>query len=287
MARLARVEVFAADEVAIVHVMNRTVRRCFLFGEDSVSGMNYGHRKIWIDQQLAHQAQYFGIDLLCQAIMSNHFHLVLRSRPDVVKEWSDVEVARRWLMLCPERRDEKRQPLEPTEFEINSIVNNKEKISTVRSRLSDISWWMRLLSQNIAQRANREDCEVGKFFQARYRAVRLLDETAILACAAYVDLNPIRAALAETIEESDFTSAQKRAAGLVARTGDRPERPDLGAPSSRLSATFSPDSGEKGQVTLSLLARRGIWLRWNCGEVRVRSVHVRISKALVAVTRFF
>jgi len=44
----------------------------------------------------------------------------------------------------------------------------------------------------------------------RYRAVRLLDETAILACAAYVDLNPIRAAIAETIEDSDFTSAQKR-----------------------------------------------------------------------------
>jgi hypothetical protein len=73
----------------------------------------------------------------------------------VVKDWSDVELARRWLMLCPERRDEKRQPLEPTEFEINSIVNNKEKLATVRSRLSDLSWWMRLLSQNIAQRANK------------------------------------------------------------------------------------------------------------------------------------
>jgi hypothetical protein len=217
MARLARVEVFAADEIAIVHVMNRTVRRCFLFGEDSVSGKNYDHRKVWIDQQLAHQARYFGIDLLCQAIMSNHFHLVLRSRPDVVKEWSDVDVARRWLMLCPERRDEKRQPLEPTEFELNSIVNNKEKLATVRSRLSDISWWMRLLSQNIAQRANKEDGEVGKFFQARYRAVRLLDETAIVACAAYVDLNPIRAAMAETIEDSDFTSGQKRAVALRAK----------------------------------------------------------------------
>ena len=53
---------------------------------------------------------------------------------------------------------------------------------------------MRLLRQNIAQRANREDEELGKFWQARYRAVRLPDKTAILACAAYVDLNPIRAA---------------------------------------------------------------------------------------------
>ena len=152
MARLARVEVFAADKIAIAHVMNGTVRSCFLFGEDSVSGKNYGHRKVWIDQPLAHQARYFGIDLLCQAIMSNHFYLVLRSRPDVVKEWSDEDVARRWLMLCPERRDEKRQALEPTEFEINSIVKKKDKLATVRSRLSDISCWMRLLSQKIAQR---------------------------------------------------------------------------------------------------------------------------------------
>lgn len=72
----------------------------------------------------------------------------IRSRPNVVKEWGDVKVARRWLMLCPERRDKKRQTMEPTEFEINRIVNNKEKLSAVRSRLSDISWWMRLLSQN-------------------------------------------------------------------------------------------------------------------------------------------
>jgi hypothetical protein len=200
MARLARAEVFAADEVAIVHVMNRTVRRCFLLGDDPVTGKNYDHRKQWIDDQLVHQARYFGIDLLCQAIMSNHFHLVLRSRPDVVAEWDDTEVARRWLMLCPLRRDEHRQPLEPTEEELNSIRKDKDKLQQVRARLSDISWWMRLLSQNIAQRANRDDEEVGKFWQARYRAVRLLDETAILACAAYVDLNPIRAAMAETIE---------------------------------------------------------------------------------------
>ncbi len=90
-------------------------------------------------------------------------------------------------------------------------------MEVLRSRLSDISWWMRLLSQNIAQRANKEDGELGKFWQARYRAVRLLDETAILACAAYVDLNPIRAAMAETIEDSDFTSAQKRCGAMEAR----------------------------------------------------------------------
>jgi hypothetical protein len=155
-----------------------------------------------------------GTRLLSYCVMSKFFHLVLRSRPDVVREWSDEDVARRWLMLCPERRDQKHRPLEPTELEINSIVNKNDKLATVRTRLSDISWWMRLLSQSIAQRAQKEDGEGGKFFSARYRTVRLLDETAILACATYVDLDPIRAAMAETIEESEFTSALKRAAGI-------------------------------------------------------------------------
>jgi len=108
MARLARVEVFVSDEVAIVHVLNRTVRRCFLLGNEPVSGKNFDHRKQWMESELQHLAKHFGIDLLCYAILSNHFHLVLRSRPDVVAAWDDSEVARRWMRLCPKRRDAER-----------------------------------------------------------------------------------------------------------------------------------------------------------------------------------
>ncbi len=216
MARLARVEIFDADEIAMVHVMNRTVRRCFLMGHDRLTGKNYDHRKEWMESELNHLAKCFSIDLLCYAIMSNHFHLVLRSRPDVVAQWDDLQVARRWLVLCPKRRDAQGRPEEPNESDLNQIIHDPVKLKAIRSRLSDISWWMRFLSQKIAQRANREDRESGKFWQARYRAVRLLDETAILACAAYVDLNPIRAAMAQTIETSDFTSGQQRALMLHA-----------------------------------------------------------------------
>ena len=89
MARLARVEVFAADEVAIVHVMNGAVRQCFLMGDDPLTGKNFDHRKEWLEDELRRLAAGFGIDLLCFAILSNHFHLVLRSRPDVVgvRQW--------------------------------------------------------------------------------------------------------------------------------------------------------------------------------------------------------
>ena len=117
-------------------------------------------------------------------------------------------------MLCPKRKRKDRSPEEPNEFELNSIRNDPDKLATIRKRLSDVSWWMRLLCQNIGTRANQEDKQVGKFFQGRYRAVRILDEESLLACAAYVDLNPIRAAMAETLETSEFTSVQRRIQAL-------------------------------------------------------------------------
>jgi hypothetical protein len=223
MARLARAEVFAADEIAIVHVIARVVRRCFLLGDDPVSGKNFDHRKVWIEDRLRQLAAAFGIDLLVFTCLSNHLHLVLRSRPDVVATWDDTEVARRWLLLCPVRKTKDGKPEEPNVFELNSIRHDLERVATIRSRLSDISWWMRLLCQQIAQRANREDGEAGKFFQSRFRAVRILDEESLLACAAYVDLNPIRAALAQTLEQSDFTSVQRRIQSLKqSQTGSSP-----------------------------------------------------------------
>ncbi len=247
MARLARVEVFSSDEIAIVHVLNRTVRRCFLMGNDPLTGKNFDHRKVWMEEELQHLAAHFGIDLLCYAILSNHFHLVLRSRPDVVAAWDDAEVARRWLMLCPKRKTADNRPEEPSESELDTIRRDPARLQEIRSRLSDISWWMRLLSQKIGRMANQEDGEVGKFWQARYRAVRLLDETAILACAAYVDLNPIRAAMAETIETSDYTSAQQRALEFQ-QSSSKPLPPQTVKPIARSLCPLSLDEshGELG-----------------------------------------
>jgi len=237
--QLAREELFSPDEIACVHVMNRAVRRCFLLGDDPVSGKNFDHRKAWMEKKLEQHAAYFGIDLLGSAILSNHFHLVLRSRPDVVKTWDDTEVARRWWMLCPRRKNKDGSPKEPTEFELNSIRTDPDRVQEIRSRLSDISWWMRLLCQHVGQRANRETDETGKFFESRFRAVRLLDDSAILSCVAYVDLNPIRAGLAATIEDSDFTSAKKRLEALLAESVKSPttER----AVESASLANFLPD----------------------------------------------
>ncbi len=217
MGRKPRREVVDPTKVQVFHVLNRTVRRCWLFGNDPLTGKNYDHRKEWIEELLRHFAQFFGIDLLVFSILSNHYHLMLRSRPDVVATWDDTEVARRWLMICPIRKNKDGTPCEPTEKELDSIRNCKEVVEEIRTRLSDISWWMRLLDQRIARRCNDEDEAKGRFFEDRFKAIPLIDEQAIAACAVYIDLNLIRAAIAETVELSDHTSGQLRAQALKAK----------------------------------------------------------------------
>ncbi len=237
MARKNRREIFSPKEVAICHVTSRVVRRCFLTGDDPVTGKNFDHRKIWIEDLLRDFAAQFGIDLLTFAILSNHFHLILRSRPDVVEAWDDTEVALRWLRICPNRLPDG-TIAEPSEAAINAIRNSPEQLNEIRSRLSDISWWMRLICQRIAIRANKEDKITGHFWQGRFHAVRILDEVSLLACAAYVDLNPIRAAMAETLEDSEFTSVQRRIQSLADSDTD---------PSQRLDNFLSPISLQQNQ----------------------------------------
>lgn len=208
MARLARCEYLDPHAVQIAHITSRCVRRAFLCGEDTVSGQSFEHRRQWIRDRLEFLASVFAIDCLTFAVMSNHLHLILRSRPDIVRSWSDEEVATRWLRLCPPRRNGK--PVEPGFSDIAMITNNPRTVAELRNRLSNFSWWMRLTCQKIAQQANREDDCTGRFWEGRYKAQLLLDDAAILACAIYVDLNPIRAAMAQSLEDSHFTGAKAR-----------------------------------------------------------------------------
>ncbi len=212
MPRTPRIEVFDPSEVCIVHAVQRCVRRAFLAGKDHVSGKDYEHRREWIRRRLEGLAAVFGIDVLAYAILSNHLHLVLRTRPDVIATWSDREVAERWLKLFPGRRLDEYLGL-PTENDIDALAKDRERIETIRERLGDVSWLMRCLSEPIARMANREDNCTGRFWEGRFKAQRITDEAGLLACAMYVDLNPVRAAMASTPEESEHTSAYDRIKG--------------------------------------------------------------------------
>ncbi len=205
----ARRDQISLPDTPYYHCINRCVRRAFLCGEDRESGRSYEHRKPWIVDRLKALSSVFSIDVCAYAVMSNHYHVVLRVKTQQAGGWGAEEVVARWKQLF------NGSPL-IDRYLSGQCASDAERelaegtIAQWRERLFDISWFMRCLNEGIAREANREDGCKGRFWEGRFKSQALLDERALLACMAYVDLNPIRAGLCETLEGSDFTSIQAR-----------------------------------------------------------------------------
>jgi len=191
------------------HVISRCVRRAFLCGEDKYSGKSYHHRRQWVLDRLKLLSSIFSIDIAAYAIMSNHYHLVLKVDRARALSWSQEEVIERWCRLyCG-------HPL--IDLFRKGMIDDEARLAKVaeianvwRIRLYDISWFMRNLNESIAREANKEDNCTGRYWEGRYYSQALLDEQALLSCMMYVDLNPVRAGMCEDIQSSDFTSIQAR-----------------------------------------------------------------------------
>jgi REP element-mobilizing transposase RayT len=217
MPRTPRAEQFDPNQVGIVHLIQRCVRRSFLTGFDETTGKDYSHRREWIRTRLERLASVFGIDILTYAILSNHLHVVVRTRPDVIREWSDKEVALRWLRIFPGQRIDEHLA-DPTTNAVDTLANDADRIKLIRVRLSDPSWFMKALCEPIARLANFQDKVTGHFWEGRFKAQAITDEAGLLACSMYVDLNPIRAAMAATPEDAIHTSAYDRIKALEGKT---------------------------------------------------------------------
>ncbi|WP_250658082.1 transposase [Alkalimarinus coralli] len=218
----ARKTLIALDATPYYHCVSRCVRRSFLCGDDHHTGISYEHRRQWVEDRLIKLVEAFAIELCAYAVMSNHTHTVLRVNERLAKSWSKQQVIERWHLLYAGNHLSQRfiagQPLGPAEQQqLDSVVK------IWRERLYSISWFMRNLNEHIARKANHEDNCTGRFWEGRFKSQALLDEKALAACMVYVDLNPIRAGIADTPETSDHTSVKARI--KCAQPTERPHQP--------------------------------------------------------------
>jgi REP element-mobilizing transposase RayT len=180
-----------------------------LCGTDKYSGQSYEHRRGWVESRLLFLASVFAIDVAAYAVMSNHTHVVVQVDKEEALAWTVDEVLKRYHRLhCGTLLTQKYvrgDTLSPGEH-----ISFTETVEVYRSRLYDLSWFMRDLNEYIAREANKEDGCSGRFWEGRFKSQALLDESAVLACMAYVDLNPIRAKMDKTPETAKHTSVRKR-----------------------------------------------------------------------------
>ena len=204
---IARNQQICVEETPYYHIVSRCVRRAFLCGEDSVTGRSFEHRRQWLVDRIKFITSIFDIDVCSYAIMSNHFHIVLRVGDTA--DWPANRVLMAWSQLfsLPVLCERYLKGEINTEAELKKV---KEYVAEYRSRLMSVSWYMKGINEFIARMANEEDKCTGHFWESRFKSQALLDERALLTCMVYVDLNPIRAAMAKALSDSEFTSIKER-----------------------------------------------------------------------------
>lgn len=224
------------------HCVSRCVRRAFLCGHDHASGQSFEHRRGWIARRIKELAAIFAIDVAAYAVMSNHYHVVVRVDAPRAQAWDDQAVLERWTGLFTGPLLVQRY-LSPARAQMGEaeLAMVRQMAATYRARLMDLSWFMRVLNESLARMANAEDGCTGRFWEGRFKSQALLDEPALLAAMAYVDLNPVRAGMAETPEASDHTSIQERLGCAPGHGAGAPDAaPAPGASASGVPAAQAP-----------------------------------------------
>ena len=207
----ARKYIWNENLCAHYHLISRIVQRAFLFGFDEHTGINYDYRLLWVHERIKELSEIFTIIVGGHSFMGNHFHLLIQTRPDLTEALTPREVIQRYFKLyAPEQS--KNRILTPAEWTIleDEAIQDERLIKEYRRRLGSLSWYMKALKEQIARRANKESNTTGHFWAERFKSILLASSESVILCQTYIDLNPIRAQMADKPENSKYTSAYQR-----------------------------------------------------------------------------
>ena len=195
------------------HVISRVVDRRFVLQDRE--------REVF-RKLLFRQAAFAGVTVVGWCFMSNHFHLLIEvpNKDKALDGWDDETCLQRLRLLNSEAYT--RQVMaEIKMWKRNGNTNGVHRAAmAVRARLFDLSAFVKELKFKFSVWFNRQHGRRGTLWEERFRSVLLEDGEAVRFCAAYIDLNPVRAGLCENAEDYRWCSYAAAIAGdKVSRRG--------------------------------------------------------------------
>ena len=173
MPRIARLIV--KEEEAVYHVMSRTALHGYVLGDVE---------KDFLLKHISRLSKVYFAEVLGFCIMGNHFHLLVRMETGLDK--SSAEIRKRFKVYYGE--DEKRELSEGL-------------IPALREKWCSLSEFVKEIKQGFSRFYNRRHKRKGFFWSERFKSVIVDNGETLINCLAYIDLNPIRAGIAEKPEE--------------------------------------------------------------------------------------
>lgn len=73
------------------------MRRAFLSGYDKPTKTDFSHRRQWIVDRMMNLCDIFSINICSYAVMSNHYHMVLKVEEN--KLWTKTQTLKAWNKL--------------------------------------------------------------------------------------------------------------------------------------------------------------------------------------------
>lgn len=191
------------------HVVSRVVDRRFVLGDEE---------REYFRRLLFRQAAFSGVRVVAWCFMSNHFHVLVEvpNKEKALEGWTDEDCINRLELLNPENHTQQLLG----QIRMWQGNGNREGVAAaaaaVRNRLFDLSAFVKELKFKYSVWHNRRVGRRGTLWEERFRSVLLEGGEAVRFCAAYIDLNPVRAGLCENPEDYRWCSYGAALAGDAA-----------------------------------------------------------------------
>jgi len=188
----------------VYHCMTRVVNGERLFGD---------REKEMLRKMIWQVADFCGVEVLTYCVMSNHFHVLLRV--PAAQEVDDAELLRRYAVLYPKPTTHQTTSIRVLRKEFEGGTEDAEAMRRkLLARMGDVSEYMKAVKQRFSVWFNRNHGRYGTLWADRFKSVLVEGKgNPLQTVAAYIDLNPVRAGLADDPKDYRFCGYAEAVAG--------------------------------------------------------------------------